>query len=233
MCVCLKAHFTSHLVNKANPGKFALPCKVLPHDQIIISDGKETMASLIHLMCGHDPRSIVQHHQGQKPQCKDTCPSFPKGSTSLAAPLPLEVWGIWDWAGILFFFFLVSHFFKFIFYWRIIAIQNFVVFCWTSTWISHQFSSVQSFSRVWLFATPWITARQASLSITNSWSLPKLTSIESVMPSSHLILCHPLLLLPNIRVFSSEPALHMRWPKYWEFQPHNQSFQWTHRTDLL
>ena len=87
MCVFLKTHFISHLVNKANPGKFALPCKVLPHDRIIISDGKETMASLIYLMCGHDPRSIVQHHQGQKPQCKDTCPSFPKRSTSLAASL--------------------------------------------------------------------------------------------------------------------------------------------------
>ena len=70
-------------------------------------------------------------------------------------------------------------------------------------------------------ATPWITARQASLSITNSWSLPKLMSIESVMPSSHLILCRPLLLLPpippSIRVFSNEATLHMRWPKYWSF----------------
>ena len=83
------------------------------------------------------------------------------------------------------------------------------------------FSSVQSFSCVRLFATPWIAARQASLSITNSWSLPKLTSIESVMPSNHLILCHPLLLLPSIfpsiRVFSNESALHIRWPKYWSF----------------
>ena len=69
--------------------------------------------------------------------------------------------------------------------------------------------------------TPWTTAHQASLSITNSWSLPKLMSIESVMPSNHLILCHPLLLLPsifpNIRVFSNESALHIRWPKYWSF----------------
>ena len=84
-----------------------------------------------------------------------------------------------------------------------------------------QFSSVQSPSRVWLFATPWITARQASLSITNSWSLPKPMPIESVMPSNHLILARPLLLLPpvppSIRVFSSESALHMRWPKYWSF----------------
>ena len=82
-------------------------------------------------------------------------------------------------------------------------------------------SSVQSLSRVWLFATPWIAARQASLSITNSWSLPKLMSIESVMPSSHLILCRPLLLLPSIspsiRVFSKELVLCIRWPKYWSF----------------
>ena len=82
-------------------------------------------------------------------------------------------------------------------------------------------SSVQSLSRVWLFATPWIAARQASLYITNSQSSPKLMSIESVMPSSHLILCRPLLLLPpippSIRVFSNESTLHMRWPKYWSF----------------
>ena len=84
-----------------------------------------------------------------------------------------------------------------------------------------QFSSVQSLSRVRLFATPWIAARQASLSITNSRSSLKLTSIESVMPSSHLILCHPLLLLPtippSIRIFSNESTLCMRWPKYWSF----------------
>ena len=83
------------------------------------------------------------------------------------------------------------------------------------------FNSVQSLSRVWLFATPWIAARQAPLSITNSRSSLKLTSIESVMPSSHLILCRPLLLLPpippSIRVFSNESTLHMRWPKYWGF----------------
>ena len=81
--------------------------------------------------------------------------------------------------------------------------------------------SVQSLSHVRLFATPWITARQASLSITNSRSSLKLTSIKSVMPSSHLILCHPLLLLPpippSIRVLSSESTLCMRWPKYWSF----------------
>ena len=81
-------------------------------------------------------------------------------------------------------------------------------------------SSVQSLSRVWLFVTPWITARQVSLSITNSWSLLKLMPIESVMPSSHLILCHSLPLFPippSIRVFSNESTLRMRWPKYWSF----------------
>ena len=82
-----------------------------------------------------------------------------------------------------------------------------------------KYNSVQSLSCVWLFVTPWTAARQASLSITNSWSLLKLMSIESVMPSSHLILCRPLLLLPsifpNIRVFSNESVLHIRWPKYW------------------
>ena len=87
--------------------------------------------------------------------------------------------------------------------------------------VSVQFSSVQSLSPVWLFATPWTAARQASLSITNSRSSLRLTSIESVMPSSHLILCHPLLLLtpipPSIRVFSNESTLRMRWPKYWRF----------------
>ena len=85
----------------------------------------------------------------------------------------------------------------------------------------HQFSSVQSLSRVRLFATPWIAARQASLFITNYWSSLKLMCIESVMLSSHLILCHPLLLLspipPSIRVFSNESPLRMRWPKYWSF----------------
>ena len=86
---------------------------------------------------------------------------------------------------------------------------------------SIQFSSVQLLSHVLLLATPWITARQASLSITNSRSLLKLMSIELVMPSSHLILCHPLLLLPpippSIKVFSNESTLPMRWPKYWSF----------------
>ena len=84
-----------------------------------------------------------------------------------------------------------------------------------------QFSSVQSLSRVRLYATPWIAAGQASLSITISRSSLKLISLESVMPSSHLILCHPLFLLPpispSIRVFSNESTLSMRWPKYWSF----------------
>ena len=81
--------------------------------------------------------------------------------------------------------------------------------------------SVQSLSCVWLFATLWTTARQASLSITNSQRLQKLTSIESVMPSNHFILCHPLLLplsiFPSIRAFSNESVLCIRWPKYWSF----------------
>ena len=82
-------------------------------------------------------------------------------------------------------------------------------------------SSVKSLSRVQLFVTPWTAACQASLSITNSWSLLKLRSIQSVMPSNHLIHCHPLLLLPSIfpsiRVFSNESVLHIRWLKYWSF----------------
>ena len=84
-----------------------------------------------------------------------------------------------------------------------------------------QFNSVQSLSRVRLFATPWTAARQASLSITNSRSPPKPMSIESMMPSNHLSLCHPLLLLPSIfpsiRVFSNESAFHVRWPEDWSF----------------
>ena len=97
----------------------------------------------------------------------------------------------------------------------------------TNTWKDAQFSSVQLLSHVWLFATPWIAARQVSLSITNSRSSLKLTSIKSVMPSRHLILCRPLLLLPpippSIKVFSNESTLRMRWPKYWSF-----SFSITH-----
>ena len=82
-------------------------------------------------------------------------------------------------------------------------------------------SSVRLLSHVQLFAAPWTTARQASLSITNSRSSPKLMSIESVMPSNHFILCRPLLLppsvFPSIRVFSNQSILHIRWPKYWSF----------------
>ena len=92
-------------------------------------------------------------------------------------------------------------------------------YCWIYYIV--QFSSFRSLSHVQLFVTPWIAARQASLSITNSRSLPKLMSTESVMPSYHLILCSPLLLLPSvfpsIRVFSNESALCIRWPKYWSF----------------
>ena len=91
----------------------------------------------------------------------------------------------------------------------------------------NQFSSVQSLTHVQLSAIPWTAAFQASLSITNSRSLIKLTSIESVMPSNHLILCHPLLLqpsiFPSIRVFSNESVLRLRWPKYWSFSFSNSS----------
>ena len=95
--------------------------------------------------------------------------------------------------------------------------------------------SVQLLSCLRLFATPWIAARQAFLSITNSRSLPKLMSIKLVMPSSHLILCHPLFLLPsippNIRVFSNESTLHTKWPKYWSFSfsisPSKQHPDWS------
>ena len=92
---------------------------------------------------------------------------------------------------------------------------------WRFFSLAHQFSSVQPLSHVRLFATPWTAARQASLSITNSRSPAKPMSIKLVMPSNHLILCHPLLLLPSIfpsiRVFSNESALRIRWPKYWSF----------------
>ena len=95
------------------------------------------------------------------------------------------------------------------------------IYLLTKPFSSVQFNSVQPLSHVQLFATPWIAAHQASLSITNSQSLPKLTFIESVMPSSHLILCCPLFLLPtippSIRVFSNKSTLRIRWPKYWSF----------------
>ena len=98
-------------------------------------------------------------------------------------------------------------------------ISNFKIY--RNAYLKRQHFIVQLLSHVRLFVTPWTAARQASLSITNSWSSPKPMSIESVMPSNHLILCHPLLFLPSIfpsiRVFSNESALHMRWPKYWSF----------------
>ena len=100
------------------------------------------------------------------------------------------------------------------------------------TWLS----SVQSLSCIWVFATPWTAACQASLSITSSWSLPKLMSIESVMPSNHLVLCHPLLLLssifPSVRVFSNKLTLWMV-AKVLGFQLQHQSLQWIFRTDFL
>ena len=93
-------------------------------------------------------------------------------------------------------------------------------------WLFLWLSSVQSFSCVRLFATPWTAARQASLSFTNSWSLLKLMSIQLVIPSNHLIFYRPLLLLPSIfpsiRVFANESVLDIRWPKYWSFSPSNK-----------
>ena len=120
-----------------------------------------------------------------------------------------------------------------------LLICNFFLWYW-ETWLPLSTSSVQLLSRVWLFATPWTTAHQASLSITNSQSPPKPMSIELVIPSNHLILCCPLLLLPSIfpsiRVFSSESPLCIRWPEYWSFtfniSPSNEhpgliSLEWT------
>ena len=100
-------------------------------------------------------------------------------------------------------------------------LSDWTTICDLHSYNSNQFSSVQLLSRVQLFVTPWTAARQASLSITNSRSLLKLMSIESVMASNHLILCPPLLFLPSIfpriRVFPNESALHIKWPKYWSF----------------
>ena len=110
-----------------------------------------------------------------------------------------------------------------------------------TNWI-FQFTSVQLLSCLWFFATPWTAACQASMPITNSWGLPKLMSIELVMPSNHLFHCCPLLLLPSIfprfRVFSNESVLHNRWPKYWSFSfnisPSNEhSGQISFRMDWL
>ena len=87
-------------------------------------------------------------------------------------------------------------------------------------WVKSFVVIIQLFRHIWLYETPWTAACQASLSFTISWSLLKLMSIELMMPSNHLILCHPLLqpsIFPSIRVFSSESALHIRWPKYWSF----------------
>ena len=98
--------------------------------------------------------------------------------------------------------------------------QETIVQPWGKVLVPPQFSPVQLLSCVRLFATPWTAARQASLSFTNSRSLLKLMSFEWVMPSNHLILCHPLLLpsiFPSIRVFSNESVLYIRWPKYWSF----------------
>ena len=121
----------------------------------------------------------------------------------------------------------LSHSVVFLYFFALIAEEGFLISSCYSLELCIQmlqFSSVQSLS-VWLFATPWIAARQASLSITISWSSFKLTCIESVMPSSLLILCRPLLLLPpippSIRVFSNESTLRIRWPKYWSFLPKN------------
>ena len=118
--------------------------------------------------------------------------------------------------------------------------QNLIWYCicfhyWLILFSSVQFSSVQSLSHVRLFVTPWIAAHQASLSITNSQSPPKPVSLELVMPSNHLILCRPLLLLPSIfpsiRVFSDKSALCIRWPKYWSFSfnisPSNEHQDWS------
>ena len=114
---------------------------------------------------------------------------------------------------------------------KIMSVLFKILSSFVTAFLPRRFSSVQSLSRVRLFVTPWTTARQASLSITNSQSFPKLMSIELVMPSNHFNLCCPLLLLPsifpNIRVFSNESALHITQPKYWEFQLQHQSFQWT------
>ena len=120
---------------------------------------------------------------------------------------------------------------------KLLAFSSLLAVKRIGSWLKRNicWNSVQSLSCVWLFVTPWTIALQASLSITNFWSLLKLMSIKSVMSSNHLILCHPLLLLPSIfpsiRVFSKESALRFRWPKHWNF-----SFSispWIFRTDFL
>ena len=123
------------------------------------------------------------------------------------------------------------------------SLQHYALFVTDKIWKKLEWLSTDEWfnsvplSRVRLFATPWIAARQASLSITNSWSSPRLMYNESVMPSSHLILCCPLLLLPSIppsiRVLSNESTLCIEMAKVLEFQPQPQSFQWTPKTGLL
>ena len=112
------------------------------------------------------------------------------------------------------FYFISSSFLSFLkLMFHFLQLNHYSLFCII---IMHpQFSSVQSLSLVQVFETPWTAAHQASLSITNSWSLLKLMSIKSVIPSNHLTLCHPLFLLPSI--FSNQSVLHIRWPKYWNF----------------
>ena len=161
-------------------------------------------------------RLALYHHQhphiktatpwGEQDRCY---PHFTEWETISQATSPTSQdsrsWGWSKFRTANFFSFLKSSFPRFKLHWR-------------KQVLSVQFSSVQPLSRVRLLATPWIAACQASLSITNSQSLLKLMSIESVMPSSHLIFCSPRLLLPpippSIRVFSNESTLHMRWPKY-------------------
>ena len=110
-------------------------------------------------------------------------------------------------------------------FWNTLGSSSKTLLFWV-IFVVFQFSSVQSLSCIRVFVTPWTAARQASLSITNSQNPPKLMAIESVMPSNHLILYHPLFLLPSvftsIRVFSRELALHIRWPKYLSFSPSNE-----------
>ena len=137
---------------------------------------------------------------------------------------------------------LVIHMSLFLFLLCICSIKQSIVNYWVKNcWMlsSVQFSSFQALSHIRLFVTPWIAARQASLSITSSWSPPKLMSIQSVMPSSHLILCCPLLLLlpipPSIRVSGGDQWVNSSHEvaKVLEFQLQHQSFQWTPRTDHL
>ena len=145
--------------------------------------------------------------------CKNISPEFAQGSVNRCADRPSQdtILCLIGRENILLFFLLFCYIKYVRFY------SNFII-----TFMLPSVSvSVQSLSRVQLFATPWTEAHQAALSITNCWSLPKPMSVELVMLSNHLILCRPLLLLPSIfssiRVFSNESALRIRWPKYWSF----------------